>query len=787
MRPTDGSPSAGRRSPLIRLVDFIGSINFGVTMLVLILVYSWIGSAGLQPFYPWFVRQSLEKTELQWFMWWPFSTMVALLCLSLVLITIRRIPLRWHTAGVWMVHAGVIVLVLGCWIYFGRKLEGDVAIYRRSAVIQYGQGEPVTMVLHPDAHTTLRAGDREYHIRVADLNSKYVLRTGEHEGETTYAVQLFIQPMENGSPQQAFIRQLLVGYPQYTEDVLPGQGRAVKVLGRPLVDENLSVRLDYAPIDRMYLRETAALYVRTSGSEDWAELPIRNLPRYKEYVASRDQVWPPYDGHDLPLRPLDIPLPRAEGVAGLADVSFRVTGFLPYARLESRWIPGGPQLNPYLRYRLSAGGTVHTGELLAFAPQQNQRSTEGFDIDFRWIENQAELDSLVTPRKPRLLVRVADAQVEREIPLSELSQGEEVPIGETPYRIRFLRLFPRWTLASDPHARQPASVALVQVTSGERKFTRAVVWPRADMSQDLDEQGTRHADLLDRNIHLELVDPVAPGLTFVAGPVGLHVVMVSLSGEVVHEPAEVGRPVSLLGGQVQVTVDRLYENARREIRPAIIPVAERDLKAGAAFSLIQLEMSQHGWTQRLWLPYSAYPYPTRFGYRPLPATLADGTEVELVYSRQSHRLPAAIALERFELETYPGQTRERDYISLVRFYENGKWSDLFEIRSNQPAEHAGWWYFQSTWDPPEDNYAGMNFTGLGVGNRHGVGIMLLGSIMTIVGTIWAFYVSPLIIRHQRRSGAGRPPDVGPPARRADDAAAARRSKQVLVGTAEAGS
>jgi hypothetical protein len=45
----------------------------------------------------------------------------------------------------------------------------------------------------------------------------------------------------------------------------------------------------------------------------------------------------------------------------------------------------------------------------------------------------------------------------------------------------------------------------------------------------------------------------------------------------------------------------------------------------------------------------------------------------------------------------------------------------------------------------------MNYTGLGVGNRHGVGTMLLGSVLTVLGTLWAFYVKPLILR--RRLGA----------------------------------
>ena len=54
------------------------------------------------------------------------------------------------------------------------------------------------------------------------------------------------------TPERTFIRQLLAGYPQYTEDVIatddPQQPmqRAVKALGRPLVDETLEMSLGYA-------------------------------------------------------------------------------------------------------------------------------------------------------------------------------------------------------------------------------------------------------------------------------------------------------------------------------------------------------------------------------------------------------------------------------------------------------------------------------------------------------------------------------------------------------------
>jgi hypothetical protein len=150
------------------------------------------------------------------------------------------------------------------------------------------------------------------------------------------------------------------------------------------------------------------------------------------------------------------------------------------------------------------------------------------------------------------------------------------------------------------------------------------------------------------------------------------------------------------------------------------------------------------------------------GFYPRRVTLPSGRQVELLYSRETLKLPAPVALEEFQLEVYPGGEKERDYKSLVRFHENGRWSEIEEVHSNNPTEHDGWWYFQSTWDPPDERagYAGMNYTGLGVGNRHGVGTMLLGSVLTVLGTLWAFYVKPVILR--RRLGERGAGDRGVP-------------------------
>ena len=75
--------------------------------------------------------------------------------------TIRKIPFTPLTAGVWTIHTGVIVLVLGCVVYFSQKVEGDVLISRRRVVIQQPGAEPVSMVVTPE--NTVQVGKPHLH------------------------------------------------------------------------------------------------------------------------------------------------------------------------------------------------------------------------------------------------------------------------------------------------------------------------------------------------------------------------------------------------------------------------------------------------------------------------------------------------------------------------------------------------------------------------------------------------------------------------------------------------
>lgn len=87
-------------------------------MMILVAAYIAIGS-GLPS-----VREWFESNELMFFALWPFRIIMALLVITLAIVTVRRIPLTPPRYGVWMIHLGIIMLVISSSAYYSQKTEG---------------------------------------------------------------------------------------------------------------------------------------------------------------------------------------------------------------------------------------------------------------------------------------------------------------------------------------------------------------------------------------------------------------------------------------------------------------------------------------------------------------------------------------------------------------------------------------------------------------------------------------------------------------------------------------
>jgi hypothetical protein len=122
---------AGYPGPVGRLVRFFSSVKLGLVWLFLTTAYIAIGS-GLPS-----VRSYFDVSTMGFFNSPPMVILMALLAATLITVTLRRIPLTLYKLGVWMVHTGIITLLVGLFLYFGLKKEGMVRIFLHQTVHHY--------------------------------------------------------------------------------------------------------------------------------------------------------------------------------------------------------------------------------------------------------------------------------------------------------------------------------------------------------------------------------------------------------------------------------------------------------------------------------------------------------------------------------------------------------------------------------------------------------------------------------------------------------------------------
>lgn len=753
-----GNGQPVRRGPIPRVLDALSSVWLGILLATLLFVYCSIGSALPR------VRMhpAVELTEFEWFHWWPFNLLIILFCTSLATATIRRIPLRAVNAGVLMIHTGIVLLAVGSYYYFTTKVEGDAAVFRRQVRIELpGADRPATLVALGGSELTVAANDGNWHFRVDSTNAAWPILSDEHKGETAYAVNVTVTPPQ-GEP---FVRQLLDGYPQYTEDILPGKGRAIKTLGRKLIDADLVLTLELHPTDYFHVMDSWALFVRRLGEREWIERPIEGLPRYNEYVGARDQVF--VDRHyDLKLRPLDLEVPAGSRPDALGNTQVRISGFLPYAQMRQRWRGGGEVPNPMLRLSLFTDhGQPQSYELMALDRRRNHLSN-GL-VDFRWVDDLSAVSDLNPGSQARLHIEVPGDDISLDVPLTAETvtgrRGPFTPIDGTPFAYRVLAVHDDLLI---PSSGKMVSVAMMEIQTPDGTFTRMVA-DQPELTRDMPDRGQDpHAAGSDSPHRYDprivaTYQPATAPLVFAAHPHGLYLAYKG-RGERAHgQPVEPGEKIDLTGG-LAVRVDAYFPRARSEVKPFIIPSHARRTDVGASYATVRVEVDTGDGFQTRWLPFHRYVLPNgnyayggRFAYQPEVFPMSDGTRVEVLFSRQRRRLPHSIALEDFQLDAhlggYTGSAMTiRNYVSQLRFLNGGRWTEPRMVKVNSPTEDMGYWYFQSTWDKPAtgDAASGMNYTGLGVGNRNGVWIQLFGCALAVIGMVFAFYVKPVMKRRR---------------------------------------
>lgn len=785
-------PSATQAGLLTRVLDMLSSVKLGITLMIILFFYSWLGSAGL--FYPvpsgggleWYhvmVRQYrvFEMTEFEWFHTWFFVINCAAICVNLTVVTLRKIPFNAMKLGVWMIHSGVIIMAVGSVWYFATKVEGDSPVIRRAIALSVPGGGSASVPALLGSTETIETEDGEWRFEVTSAIPEYELLTSGLEGERTLAVTLRVVEPDGTE----FFRQLLDGMPEFTEDALrvdPAEhnGRAVMRVrqldefgGAVLATDELVASL--VPLEQRYfwIKDSFALAYRTAGtSEPWTELPIETLPRYNDYVPTESVgtrgerlVWPPSGVDRFPLIGIDVPVPHDAG-----QPSYRVRGFLRYAVPQERWLQGGEgvDLNPVADVAVVLpDGTEVRRQLAAFDGDANE-SFEG-RIGLRWVEDASELEALAEAAGT-VSMRISVGESETLHTLETPAVGDEsapafVEIADTGYAFRVRQL--NLDLQIDRDA-EPVDLAVIEYRTPAGEIVTRWVFDDPAATVDLDaEQMDPQADQLGTAPPSPLIvttlERGEPDHILAAGPGVQGIVLLDENNPSPGRPLAPGAPLDL-GGASLVLRD-FYTNAVQESRPVIVPRTQRDadVERGLLAAMALVELDTADGRRAEWVRFHTYSFddPRLWntdlgGFDPFVYTAADGTERELIFTRQRQLLPTPVSLEDFNLVAhvggFTGETGSiRDWQSVVRFGEDFASAEPMTVRVNGPQEFKGMWFFQSFWDAPRDQTPGKLFTGLGVGNREGVYTALVGSTLTVIGMIYTFYIKPIIQR--RRSEA----------------------------------
>ena len=780
------------------IYELCTSVKTGIVLMVLLFVYCSVGSSGVpihwmlwEPTTWYQLREmpGLEMTEFEWFHWWPFDVLLGLFSLVLIMTTIRRIPFNRINLGVWTIHTGIIVLVIGSVMYFSLKLEGDVPIAQARLTIKVpGLDEPATMLAMPGHSIQVGEGDNTWTFRISSIDPAWELLSGDDKGKRAYSVNIAVLGPEQ---DQRFIRQVILGYPDYTEDLVnsgdPAQpmARAIKVHGTRTIEPDLDIQIGPDERDVFYLMSTTALWIReVDVTEDgqivprthWVERPLHGMPRFNDQITSSESIWPA--GPDAPkVEALDVSAPAVSTNDPLPDVPIIVTDYLRAAQLSTRTEPGGDTLAPALRVSFSnAKGQEQKYELFAMDPTASTPTSSQSLTRLQWIEDESEVTAMQSMEPPRLSVQVPESDVDVEIEIDQLSELDPdtpmQPIAGTPYSIRVVRFDDDLVISG-----RTLSMARVEI---ERDGDRWMRWvfddPNLNGDLPLEPDGGAGAHMTDRREldtrirtrYITSSKPPVP-ILFLAGPdpdqLRLMTSLQPAEPPVLYDLA-VGQPIEMLDFKVVPTRYSTYTTT--STKPAVVPRMQRDPGLSNQLSMIRVQVpgSTAGASDGAWLAYHHWPFESksetlrRFIYQPTPVEMQDGRTVQLMLSRASYPLPTTVSLDGFTVASHIGgftgdTSSVLNWTSNIRF-GTGPDSTTADVSVNNPQERDGFWFFQSQWDPPDRARftgdvasMGLNYTVLGVGNRIGVWVQLAGGTLMTLGLLYAFYIKPVLIRRRQ--------------------------------------
>jgi len=571
--------------------------------------------------------------------------------------------------------AALLLFALGTSASAGES--GSVVLPRGAAVIRLGE---------TIARLPLRVGER---VRVEGAGRTYRVRVQRFVRERPAAdadsesliAELLVRPSGNGRAPAAFVRRLVLGRPDLTEDHLPGRGPVRVTFGRRLLDPALGVEVEGLAVEHRVLDDAFALRIRPSDERSLREAVEVPLPDLDSIPPERAAVR--LAGADEPPRGVEV----------------RIDGFRTRARLRFEVGPGGAELDPYLRFAIRRDSRSFPFELHAFDEDRFVTDLGLFEASFVWVPDTAALERQLEPPDPGLRVAIPDRSFETRVTLGEAEAG--VDLGDTGYRVRLLSYRVGGVLREVGRRRVARIEALVVLGRPDGSEVRRVVLaPDPELSYDIAPGGGRSARPLAPEVTITIQDATVPGLRFLAGPgeVGLHARLVAPDGRAIHREVSVGEPLRFADEEFSTVVEEWIARPRRRI-VAVSPEPGED--AGPA---LRVEMVRAGASGSAWVPRDdALP-----GFGPPPEST--GIEVgdaryDVRFTRATRALPFRLTLlglvddpfveraadpaERATPSPLPSGPPEVEVGVRLRIEDPGGAREL-EIPAGESVVHAGW-------------------------------------------------------------------------------------------------
>jgi hypothetical protein len=675
----------------------------------------------------------LEMSELEFYSWWPLRVILLLFVFNLVIATVRRIEFKFVNIGVLTVHTGIVLIALGSVYYSGLKLEGDTLLIA-------GPVDPQT------GRPTIGTAQRAFYD-----NTDVALWLDQGRGWT---------------------QRPLSGVPRYN-------------------DYNLRAGAAGSVRERMGRFETPddggrTLSIPVAAPEGTAIIdPDINL-RVVGYASYAEPVrdWIPAEagGGAGPLRFIEVRIDgHAAGVPGGADQTF------PFFVLPEQ--PAGRAADMPV---LSVEHTMNMPDERWDAMRQPlpEPGSWGLVIDVPGAEPAGHRETRTVAEGDTITVGDTGFAIE----------------------VRQLLPEPPFSIITPGYEGATSSIAVLGVTTPEGETYERWVYSRfPEISQDMlgapgagQQEGRPSRRAADAAISIHLIDAnrrhvLIDERTGADGAIGPARALVRNRGGTVSEYSELGPDgeVPALDG---VTIARAggWAGAREVMRPRVAPedLRERDRIGTHDAAMLAVEITLAGdpdFARVVWTPFRRYVLEMANGDEPR-ITLPDGRTLRMVFGRVQHRLPGfEVRLVDFQMIAYDHRGAPRDYQSALQVAPAPSWdgsgpdfepyahvaklnaplqapfmwSDPRGLAANvagyvrarlNPAQFKfsqagwdaeGWRQTQALVDQGQVPSAYASFTILQVGNNPGIHIIALGGILMGVGTPWAFYIKPWILRRRK--------------------------------------